>query len=108
MNPAGTEIAGLAMNVTYQHERIQSMYVGIATPATVVGYSVVTSNGSTCVTGSTKYSYFSKKRRASLEYMRACRAAARATSAPVFRSASAISHLIVSLTTSGCSRASAA
>jgi hypothetical protein len=25
VNPAGTEIAGLAMNVTYQHDRIQSM-----------------------------------------------------------------------------------
>ncbi len=46
------------MNVTYQHDRIQSMYVGIAMPAIDVGYSVVTSNGSTCVTGSTKYSYF--------------------------------------------------
>ena len=25
VNPPGTEIAGLAMNVTYQHDRIQSM-----------------------------------------------------------------------------------
>ena len=25
VNPAGTEIAGLAMNVMYQHDRIQSM-----------------------------------------------------------------------------------
>ena len=58
------------MNVTYQHERIQSMYVGIAVPATIFGYSVVTSNGRTCVTGSTKQSYFSKNRALS-RYMRA-------------------------------------
>src|ERR1019366_8091401 len=60
VKPAGTEIAGLAMNVTYQHERIQSMYVGIAVPATDTGYGVATSKGSTWVTGRTKYSYFSK------------------------------------------------
>ena len=33
------------MNVTYQHDRIQSTYVGICVPATFVGYGVVTSNG---------------------------------------------------------------
>jgi hypothetical protein len=54
VNPPGTEIVGFAMKVTYQHERIQSMYVFIGVPATDVGYGVVTSNGATCVTGSTK------------------------------------------------------
>jgi hypothetical protein len=49
-------MAGFAMNVTYQQLRIQSMYVDIGTPATDVGYLIVTSNGSTCVTGSTKSS----------------------------------------------------
>ena len=42
--------------VTYQHDRIQSMYVVIAVPAISVGYGVSTSNGSTCVTGRMKYS----------------------------------------------------
>src|SRR5678815_4483320 len=54
VKPAGTEIAGHAVSDRYQHERIQSMYVGIGTPATLVGYSVVTSNGSTWVTGAMK------------------------------------------------------
>ena len=40
----------------YQQERIQSMYVDIAVPATLAGYSMFTSNGKTWVTGSTKYS----------------------------------------------------
>jgi hypothetical protein len=47
-------MAGFAMSVTYQQLRIQSMYVSIGTPATDVGYAMVTSKGSTCVTGSTK------------------------------------------------------
>ena len=41
VKPAGTEIAGFAMNVTYQHERIQSMYVAIGVPAISVGYGDV-------------------------------------------------------------------
>ena len=54
---AGTEIAGFAMNVTYQHDRIQSMYVVIGVAGdSASGTAIVTSNGSTCVTGSTKYS----------------------------------------------------
>jgi hypothetical protein len=53
-------MAGLAMNVTYQQDRIQSMYVDIGVPAMLVGYGVFTSNGMTCVTGRTKYSYRSK------------------------------------------------
>ena len=32
-NPAGTDIAGFDIIVTYQHDRIQSMYVVIAVPA---------------------------------------------------------------------------
>ena len=40
----------------YQQERIQSMYVGIAVPATAFGYAMSMSNGITCVTGSTKNS----------------------------------------------------
>jgi hypothetical protein len=32
VNPAGTEIAGFDIMVTYQHDRIQSMYVVIAVP----------------------------------------------------------------------------
>ena len=54
-NPAGTDIAGFDIIVTYQHERIQSTYVVIGVPAIAVGYGVFTSNGSTCVTGRMKY-----------------------------------------------------
>jgi hypothetical protein len=45
-NPAGTDIAGFAIMVTYQHDRIQSIYVVIAVPEISVGYAVFTSNGS--------------------------------------------------------------
>jgi hypothetical protein len=31
------------------------MYVPIGSPATCVGYAIVTSNGASCVTGNTKY-----------------------------------------------------
>jgi hypothetical protein len=44
------------MNVMYQHDLIQSMYVDIGVPATLVGYAIFTSNGRTCATGRTKYS----------------------------------------------------
>ncbi len=48
-------MAGFAIMVTYQHDRIQSIYVVIAVPEISVGYAVFTSNGSTCVTGNMKY-----------------------------------------------------
>src|SRR5262245_9770919 len=107
VNPAGTEIAGFDMNVTYQHDRIQSIYVIICVPAISVGYAIVTSNGATCVTGRTKYS---KRSNSSAAWLNICdwRALALATSAADCRSASAISHLIVSLIHSGRCLASAA
>ena len=54
VNPPGTEIAGFAISDTYQHDRIQSTYVAIGASPIRVGYGVATSNGATCVTGSTK------------------------------------------------------
>ncbi len=54
-NPAGTDIAWFDIIVTYQHDRIQSMYVVIGVSAIAVGYGTLTSNGSTCVTGRMKY-----------------------------------------------------
>ena len=41
----------MAVALILVHERIQSMYVAIGTPATSVGYSVSRSKGSTWVVG---------------------------------------------------------
>ncbi len=54
VKPAGTEIAGFAMNVTYQHDA-HPVDVGRHRRAgDLVGYGTFTSKGATCVTGSTK------------------------------------------------------